>query len=185
MVSILVDEEIQLRTYTPDDAAELFRCINGSRGHLRPYLSWVDTTTRPEHSLQFIQNAQAQQNNQEAMAMGIFRNQRELIGGIGMHQWDHYLRKAQVGYWIAKDYEGKGIMLRCATRFIDFLFDKLDLNKVEMHLLPQNTRSAALTQKLGAKVEGVLRQSIKVNGRLEDVVVTGILRSEWKSRLIG
>lgn len=181
MVSILVDDDIQMRSYTPDDAAELFRCIQASRQHLRPFLSWVDTTTKPEHSLQFIQNTLVQQNNQEALALGIFR-QRELIGGIGMHQWDHYLRKAQVGYWLAKDYEGQGIMCRCAIRFIDFLFDKLDLNKIEMHLLPHNTRSAALTQKLGAKVEGVLRQSIKVNGKLEDVVVTGILRSEWKGR---
>ena len=180
MTSILIDNDLLLRSYQPEDAPDLFRVVQESRAHLRPFLNWVDSTTKPEHSLQFIQNAQMQQNNQQALALGIFLNQRELIGGIGMHGWDHYLKRAQIGYWISKEHEGKGLMMRSATRFIDFLFTRLDLNKLEMHIIPYNKRSIALAERLGAKVEGVIRQSIKVNGMLEDVIITGILKNEWK-----
>ena len=180
LTSILIDDDLLLRSYKPEDAPELFRCVNESRAHLRPFLNWVDTTTRTEHSLQFIQSAIAQQATGEEMALGIFLQQeRQLIGGIGMHNWNHDLKRAQVGYWIAKEYEGKGLMYRSAVRFLDFLFHKVGLNKAEMHIVPYNTRSLALAERLGAKTEGRIRQSVKVAGKLEDVIVTGILRHEW------
>ncbi|MBS1774478.1 MAG: GNAT family N-acetyltransferase [Bacteroidetes bacterium] len=180
MVSILIDDNLLLRSYHVEDAQELFRAVEDSRQHLRPWLVWVDSTIRPEHSLQFIQQSLHQQHSQEALALGIFHN-RKIIGGIGMHQWNHYLKKGQLGYWIAKEYEGKGIVHKCMVRFIDFLFDTAGLNKVEIRFIPTNTRSAALAERLGCKVEGVLRDSYIVNGGFTDLVVTGLLKSEWKN----
>ncbi len=181
MVSILIDEDLLLRTYHPDDAAALFQVIHNSRTHLRTWMSWVDRTTKPEHSLQFIQQALQDINTQQSLTLGIFRN-REIIGGIGMHNWDHQLRKAQIGYWIAKDFEGKGIITRSAERLLDFLFQKLNLNKVELHFATGNTRSAAVAKKLGAVTEGIIRDGCMINGRFEDLVISGILQREWNQR---
>jgi len=181
MVSILIDDELLLRTYQPDDAAALFNVISGSRAHLRTWLGWVDRTTKPEHSLQFIQQSLQDINTQQSLTLGIFRN-REIIGGIGMHNWDQELKRAQIGYWLAKDFEGKGIIIRSARRFLDFLFQKLDLNKIELHFAVRNTRSAAVAQKLGAKTEGIVRAGCLINGIPEDLVITSILRSEWKQQ---
>ncbi len=178
MVSILIDDDLQLRNYLPEDAGELFRVVNESRAHLRSWLGWIDGTTKPEHSLQFIQQSLHQLNAQEAIALGIFHH-REIVGGIGMHHWDHHLRKAQIGYWMTKEYEGKGIATKCTARFIDFLFEKLNLNKIEIQFIVANHRSAAVTNRLGAKVEGILRESYLINGKLEDIVITGILKREW------
>lgn len=160
----------------------MFRAVNESREHLRPWLVWVDSTTRQEHSLQFIQVSLQQQNNQEALALGIF-HKRKIIGGIGMHEWDHVLEKAQLGYWVSKDFEGKGIISTCLERFIDFLFDKVGLNKLEIHFVPSNTRSATIAKRLGFKVEGVLRDSYVINGSFTDLVVTGLLKKEWLDRI--
>ena len=178
MVSILIDDDILLRSYQLEDANELFRSVNESRLHLRPWLIWVDSTIKPEHSLQFIQQSLVQQNNQEALALGIFHN-RKIIGGIGMHQWSHSLEKAQLGYWLSKDYEGRGILHNCMLRFIDFLFEKVGLNKIEIHFIPANKRSAAVAERLGFKIEGIIRDSYIVNGNFTDLVVTGLLKSEW------
>jgi len=179
MVSILIDDNILLRTYQPEDAAALFRAVDKSRQHLRPWLSWVDATIKQEQSVGFIQQSLAQLNNQQSLSLGIFYNQ-EIIGGIGLHEWNHYIKKAQIGYWIDKDFEGQGIITKCTGRFIDFIFEKLGLNKVELHFMPHNKRSAAGAEKLGAKVEGIIRQSHMMNGRLEDIVITGILKNEWR-----
>ena len=103
MVSILIDDEFLLRSFQPDDAPSLFKAVDESRQHLRNWLRWVDVTTKQEHILQFILRTQQQQYNQEALELGIFHN-REIIGGIGMHDWDHFLKKAQLGYWIKKEY---------------------------------------------------------------------------------
>lgn len=182
MTSILIDDDLLLRSYKPEDATELFRCINESRAHLRQHLAWVDGTTRPEHSMHFIQTAIAQAAAGEAVPLGIFlQESRQLIGGIGLQYWNKDVKRGQVGYWIAKSYEGRGLMGRSAERFLDFLFRKMGLNKIEMHIVPHNSRSLHLAERLGAKTEGILRQSIRINGELEDVVVTGILRSEWEA----
>ena len=178
MVSILIDNEILLRSYQTDDAAALFVAVDKWRAHLRPWLSWVDSTTKQEHSLQFIQHSVMQSHNQEALSLGIFHN-REIIGGIGMHQWDHNLKKAQIGYWIGKEHEGKGILSKCLARFLNFLFDKINLNKVEIWFMAKNQKSAAVAERFGFKTEGYIRQSYLRNGMLEDLIVTGLLKSEW------
>ncbi len=179
MVSITVNNDILLRSYVAEDAADLFEAINNSRQHLHPWLDWVDKTTKPEHSLQFVQQSLHQLNTQEALALGIFFNDK-LIGGIGMHHWELSTKRAQVGYWISMEYEGKEIMTKSLVKFIAFLFEKIGLNKIEIHFVPANRRSAKLAERLDFKIEGVIRQSIIRNGMPEDLVITGLLKSEWK-----
>lgn len=179
MVSILIDDNLLLRSFQQDDAAELFKAVDESRMHLRPWLRWVDATTKQEHIQQFIHRTLHQLHNQEALELGLVHNQH-IIGGIGMHDWDHMLKKAQLGYWVRKEYEGQGIVNRALKRFIDFLFEKPGLNKIEIHFMPSNKRSAAVAERLGFKIEGVIRQSYFFNGKLEDLIITGLLKSEWE-----
>jgi ribosomal-protein-serine acetyltransferase len=179
LVSIIVDNNILLRTYQAEDANELFNAVNGSRKHLHPWLNWVDNTTKVEHSVQFIKQSLHQLHTQEALALGIFYNDK-IIGGMGMHHWEQSTRRAQIGYWICKEYEGKGIINQCLLRFVDFLFAKIGLNKIEIHFVPSNKRSARVAERIGARVEGVIRQSVMRNGALEDIVMVGLLKSEWQ-----
>ena len=179
MVSIIIDDNLLLRTFTPKDAEELFSVVDNSREHLRPWLPWVDMTTKSEHSLQYIQQSLTHQKNQEGIALGIVQGGK-IIGGVGMHNWDHHLKKAQLGYWIAKDFEGRGILTECLKRFIDFLFVKVALNKIEIHFMVSNKRSAALAERIGCKVEGIIRQNYIHHGVYHDLVVTGLLKKEWK-----
>jgi ribosomal-protein-serine acetyltransferase len=178
LVTITINDKILLRPYEVAEAQELFDAIHASRKHLNPWLDWVSKTTKPEHSLQFIQDSLQQIHNQEALPLGIFYDNR-IIGGTGLHHWDQQTRKAQIGYWLCKDFEGKGIINRSLAGFIDFLFDKIGLNKIEIHFVVPNVRSAKVATRLGFKVEGVIRQGVMRNGVLEDVVVAGLLRSEY------
>jgi ribosomal-protein-serine acetyltransferase len=178
MVSIIVAENLLLRTYEVDDAPALFDAVNQSRSHLHPWLTWVDKATKPEHSLQFIQQSLHELNMQESLALGIFYD-AQIIGGVGMHNRDLQTKRAQVGYWISKEYEGKGIIHKCLQEFIKFLFEKIGLNKIEIHFIPANKRSAKVASHLGCKIEGIIRQSIIRNGIAQDVVIAGLLKSEW------
>ena len=181
MVSIIIDDELLLRTLQPADAQELFTLVHASREHLRPWLPWVDVTTDAGHSMQFIHQSIVNQNNQSGMALGIVYKGR-LIGSMGMHNWDHALKKAQLGYWIAKEYQGRGVISACLKGFIGFLFGKVGLNKIEIQFIVSNKRSAAVAERLGFKVEGILRQSYILNGNYHDIAVTGMLKTEWVLR---
>ena len=180
MISIQVEENLLLRTLYPEDAQELFCVVDENRQHLRPWLNWIDGNTTIEHTEQFIQLTLLQQEQQEGFVLGIFQ-EGKLIGEVGMNNWNHSLKKAQIGYWLTASLEGKGILYKCLTKFLDFLFDNVALNKVEIHFIPLNKRSAKIAERLSCKVEGVLRQSYLRNGMLEDLVITGLLRSEWRA----
>lgn len=177
-MTLQVDNDLLLRSYLMDDSEQLFDAVSRNRAHLSPWLNWVGKTTKVEHSRQFIE--QSLQQQKESVAMGIFY-ENKLIGGIGMHQWDRDIKRAQVGYWLDKTYEGKGIMHKSLEYFISMLFEKIGLNKIEIHFVPGNKRSARVAEKLGFRMEGVIRQGILWNGMLEDIVVTGLLRTEWRS----
>jgi len=177
---IRVSDEIYLRNYEEEDAPALFALVEQNRAHLRPWLVWVDATIKEAHSLEYIRAARQEQYDQQSIAYGIFW-QEQLVGGIGMHQWDHRLRKAQIGYWLSKEAEGKGILQESARAFISYLFRQLQLNKIELHHLPGNVRSAAVARRLGFKIEGILRDSFLMNGQLQDLVVNGLLHREWSS----
>lgn len=178
MFILPVSDDIVLRNYQEEDAATLFNVIDANRQHLRPWLIWVDGTLKEEHSLEYIRAAKQEQYDQKSIAFGIFKKDT-LIGGIGMHQWDQRLKKAQIGYWLIRQEEGKGILHQCAAVVFTYLFEQLHLNKIELHHLPANTRSAAVARRLNFKVEGILRDSFLMNGRFNDLVINGLLRSEW------
>jgi ribosomal-protein-serine acetyltransferase len=181
LASIQINEQLLLRAFEVDEFQQLFDAIHASRQHLTPWLNWVAKTTRAEHSLEFIQQAQQQRHNQEALALGIFLN-NTIIGGVGMHDWNQQTGVAQIGYWISKDYEGKGIVKASVRGLVAYLFGTIGLNKIEIHFVPANKRSAVIAEQLGFRVEGVLRQRVLRNGMLEDLVVTGLLKEEWKTR---
>lgn len=172
-----------LRTYLEEDAAEHYQLVRENRNHLRPWLRWVDAHTKEAHSLDYIRYTHAQQDTQQALMLGIFETEK-LIGEVGMHLWEQELKKAQIGYWIAATHQGKGILNACLSRFFQYIFDHLGMNKLEVRFVPSNIRSAQLAERMGCKIEGVLRDSYFVNGRLENLVVTGILKKEWMNTAI-
>lgn len=180
MISILIDEHLMMRSLQLSDAAKHFQAVNSSRSHLRKWLSWVDVTTKEEHTLQYIQKIEQQHHNHETIVLGIFFDS-ELIGEIGMYEWSHSLKLGKIGYWISHEFEGHGIMYKCFSRFIEFLFEKIGLNKLEIRYVPRNKRSARLPDLMGFKREGVLRQSFLLHGQLEDLIVSGLLRNEWQA----
>jgi ribosomal-protein-serine acetyltransferase len=178
VVSIEINKDISLRTLADADAHALFETIDASRPKLRNWLPWVDGTTTREHSLQFIRNAEQEINQQEGLVVGIFHHGK-IIGTIGMHEWNHQVNLAQVGYWLNPDYERKGIATMAVSAFVNYLFTRVGLNKLEIRFVADNSRSAKLADRLGFKVEGVIRESCVMNGLVKDMVVTGLLKKEW------
>lgn len=179
MIQLIVSDEIRMRTYTNRDAEIFFKTSDENRAYLRPWISWVDRMHNETDALDLIQQGLIQLERQEALILAVFKKE-ELIGGMGMHSWNQELKKAEMGYWLCEKETGKGIITLAAKVFLKYLFQELQLNKVELCHLPDNTRSAAVASRLGFQVEGVLRESFLLHGRLQDIVVQGLLRREWR-----
>ena len=178
MIEIPVNEKLFLRQLQPQDAPLIYHQLDISRKNLRKFLPWVDYNTNEEHSLRFIEMMTRKTEEQEALALGIWY-ENNCCGVIDLHNWEHQIQKAEIGYWLGAAFQGKGIATAAAKALISFAFTKLKLNKIEIRFVMQNEKSGRIPIRLGFSKEGILRDSAKLHGQFVDMVVMGILREDW------
>ena len=175
----LDDEKIELRLYRENDAAELSRTVAANFEHLRTFLHWVTADYTAAGAKEFIAQNLKLAAERKSEGYGIFY-QRKLIGTIGLVKLNWNSRSAEVGYWIAKDFEGRGIVTKSCAALIDYAFDELAMNRIEIRCATENIKSRAIPERLGFQLEGVLRQALWRHTRFYDLAVYGMLANEWR-----
>ncbi len=84
----------------------------------------------------------------------------------------------QIGYCIGKAWWHNGITAEALKAVMDFLFDIVDVNRIESRHDPQNPNSGKVMKKCGMKYEGTLRSSDRNNQGICDVCYYALLKSE-------
>ena len=172
-----VDDEITLRTWTEDDVDPALEIVLRNREHLQTYMRWMTDDYSIESSRKFILEGIAHRLERKTLAFAILRDDR-LVGSIGFNRLDWYARVCEIGYWIDYAEEGKGIITRACRALIDYAFDELGMNRVEIRCSTENIRSAAVPERLGFTKEGVLRQAEVLHGRAHDFCIYGLLAED-------
>lgn len=101
-----------------------------------------------------------------------------LIGSGGFWRWNKPHRNAEIGYELASDQWGQGLMTEALWTILRFGFDHLDLHRVEANTDPDNLASQAVLKKLGFREEGRLRQNWHYRGVYTDSTLLGLLAGE-------
>ncbi|MFD0675335.1 MULTISPECIES: GNAT family N-acetyltransferase [unclassified Paenibacillus] len=173
------DGELELRLCEVKYAAQLYELVNNNRAHLREWLPWVDSTRSAAYTQMFLESCVRQLAANNGFNCFLFYR-GELAGNIGLHSIDWTHRKTSIGYWLASGYEGKGLMTKSCHAVVDHLFGVMKLNRVEIKAGELNVRSRAIPEKLGFKLEGVVRQAEWLYDHYIDHAVYGMLAQEWK-----
>lgn len=175
-----VDDEVELRVLTQAHAGPLFAVTDRDRHQLRRWLPWVAGTRTARDTATFIRGGRRQLRRNDGFQAGIWYR-GELVGAIGYHYWNWAGQKTEIGYWLAEEVQGHGIMTRACRTIVDYAFRNLNLNRVEIRTAAGNTRSRRVAERLGFREEGVLRDAEYSSEGLADQVVYGLLRKDWKS----
>jgi ribosomal-protein-serine acetyltransferase len=170
---------IELRLFELRDAETIFKVVDRNRAYLREWLPWVDLTTSPEHIRSFIGRVRDQFDSSRGPQTGIWID-GEFAGSVGCHPIDWQNKHCSIGYWIEQGHQGKGVMTRCCSSLIDYLFRDLGLHRITVQCGTGNHRSCAIPERLGFTREGVARESEWVNDRWVDLVVWSMLAREWR-----
>ena len=105
-----------------------------------------------------------------------------LIGGIGLvEERSTAVYRGEIGYWMAREYRGQGLMPRAIRVFADYLFREHQLHKVTATTYPFNPSSARALEKAGFRFEGRLREHVRSRKGDEyfDSLVYGLIASDW------
>ncbi|MFD2920721.1 GNAT family N-acetyltransferase [Terrimonas rubra] len=179
---IVIDEHTRLEETAPEHAAGLLDAVNANRDHLSTFLPWVGAMQTVEDFERYIQ--QCQQKTAEKLEQSFVIVVNGVIAGrIGIHHIQPANQSGAIGYWLTREAGGKGVMLNCCRKIVEYGFSVLQLHRIEIKAATHNIKSQAIPQKLGFIREGVLRESERVNDVYFDIVLYAMLQHEWKRLL--
>ncbi|MEM7453989.1 MAG: GNAT family N-acetyltransferase [Planctomycetota bacterium] len=104
-------------------------------------------------------------------------SQAYLVGAIGL-QISPENHNAEMGYWVGRDYRGKGYCTEAAAALLEFGFEVLALHRIHAHHLARNPASGRIMEKLGMEKEGHMKQNVRKNGVFEDTVHYAIINPQ-------
>ncbi|GGA70055.1 GNAT family N-acetyltransferase [Ornithinibacillus halotolerans] len=180
MFTFEIDEEITLKLLNESDAEEMFQLIDNCREYLREWLGWIDGTKNVYDSKQFIKGCIRLYEERQGLTLGIFFHGK-LAGVIGFNSFDWTNRIGVIGYWLGNQFQGEGIMTRAVIAVIDYGFQQLGLNRIEIRAAYENYKSRAIPERLGFMQEGQIRQGEWLYDHFVDLIQYGLLASEWDS----
>ncbi len=173
----LVNETVILRRFTQADAATVERLAGDP--------AVADTTLNvphpyPDGEAQRWIATHDEQFEQASGAVFAITAQPDLalVGCISIRV-DRRHQHGEIGYWIGRAYWGRGYCTAALRLLLRYSFSELELHRVCAHYLARNPASGRVMEKVGMRREGVLRGHVLKSGKYDDVVLYGLLRSEY------
>ncbi len=108
--------------------------------------------------------------------------ENRVIGTCTLFHIDEQNRRAEIGYALAREYWGQGLMSEALTTLLKYAFSTLDLHRIEADVDPRNEPSVRILERLGFQREGLFRERWLVAGERQDSLMLGLLRHDWRSR---
>jgi ribosomal-protein-serine acetyltransferase len=168
-----------LRLLEESDAEELFALVDANREHLEPWMPWVPNERSADDVLPFIRGTRKQIGDNEGFQTAIVSPDGHIVGIVGFHGVDWLNRRTSIGYWIARDHQGRGTTTLAVRALIDHAFGTWNLNRVTIEAAVDNARSRAVPERLGFVHEGTLRAAGRVGERTMDHAVYAVLAADW------
>lgn len=103
----------------------------------------------------------------------------KVIGSIGaFRQGNIHRQTAELGYYIAEEYWGRGIMTESVKQICEYVFEKSDIVRIYAEPFAYNEASCRVLEKAGFQYEGTLRSNAVKNGKVIDMKMYSLLKVE-------
>jgi diamine N-acetyltransferase len=120
--------------------------------------------------------------DQEEQAWFAIEAEGKLIGSIGLHHSNRRDSSSQFGIGIYDpEYVGKGYGREAITLLLAWAFQVQNYRRIWLEAMAVNERALRSYRACGFVEEGRLRQHTYFNGTYVDVVLMGMLRTEWEA----
>lgn len=140
----------------------------------------------PKHNIQTIINMighfERDYNKKSRVKWGIFQKNanNKLVGIIEAMDFNQKVDMVTIGYFLAQPYWGKRIASEAVSKLIEFLFEKVNVNRIQAEVMPANEVSKKVLLKNGFVKEGLLRQAALWSGKgIVDLEIYGVLKEEY------
>ena len=166
----------KIRRWELSDARDLATALSNKKiqDNLRDGLPYPYTE---KDGKEFISTMLAADEN-DTFAFAITVNGK-VIGSIGaFRQTNIHNKTAELGYYIAEEYWGKGIMTEAVKQLCDYVFSHTDIIRIYAEPFSYNIGSCRVLEKAGFQYEGTLRSNALKNGNVLDMKMYSKLKTQ-------
>ena len=174
---LIVNSEIILKILDLADSQIIFEAIDQNRNYFRKWLPFVDMTRTEKDTLSFVKSIVDDVERRQEVFTIWYNN--EFCGLIGLKDIDYLDRKIEIGYWLIEKMTGKGIIIHSVEKLIIFIFEELEMNRIQIKCGIGNNKSSAIPKKCGFVLEGIERQGERHQFNYIDLEVYSLLKKEW------
>lgn len=138
----------------------------------------------PEGFRSYVERALEAGDRKEAIPFLIYDKKVSAYAGSTRYMHIDWKNKVlHIGAtWIGREFHGTGLNRAMKDLLLDYAFNAMDFEKVEFRIDERNLASRKAVEKLGAKLEGILRKNVYLeDGFKRNTCCYGILRDEWHS----
>jgi ribosomal-protein-serine acetyltransferase len=179
MFQLVVDDELGLVLAEERHAQAMTELIVRNQARLARWEPWAEQPATLDSTRAYIRAALEDfLRGRQISTIIALEHGRRFIGRCGI-RINPYAGSGDIGYWIDREYEGRGITSRAARALVTSAFDELGLAKVELRTSVSNKRSRALAERLGFSYEGILPGALQFSNRADDVVLYGVTAADW------
>ena len=179
--TLITGDRIVLLPPEKNDFSDWSACREASRSHLEP---WEPRWPTDAHSREdWKRRLLVWKTGWRAGNCFVFLirtiDTDTLVGGVSLtnvRKWPAL--SASLGYWLAADQEGKGLMREAVRLCCAWAFAELKLERIDAGTLQENERSRKVLASCGFLMEGVARSYLEINGMRRDHVLYGLVRPD-------
>ena len=178
-------DRLTIRAYKPGDGQPYFEAMEESRAALETWLMpWVAFPNTLEESETRARRLLAKFILREDLSMVVERkNDGFFVGAIGLHRINWSVPVVEIGYWVRASLAGQGYITEAVKGLVQFAFEQLEAERIEIRCDPLNEKSDAVARRAGFTLEGTLRHTyLNASGDgFSDTHVFALLRGGWKT----
>ena len=171
-----IDDELQLVFLHPALAEELYNLVDQNRNYLSKWLAFPPLTKSVDDIKEFIKRSVSGFGSGTCLVCGI-QKENKLVGLIGFNKISNSLKKVEIGYWLAEEHQGNGIMFRACNTMIKYAFNEMGIEKIEIRAASENSSSRQVCEKLGLTLEGIISHCENLHGEIIDHADYGLLKA--------
>ena len=168
--------DCKIRPWKIEDAANLAAALNNRKIHdnLRDGLPFPYTTEDAKAYIRAMLSADKATTYAFAITL-----EDKAVGSIGVFRKDNiHCRTAEIGYYIAEPYWGKGFGTSAVNQTCDYIFKHTDIIRIFAEPFAHNAASCRILEKAGFQCEGLLRKNAVKNGKVLDMKMYALVRED-------
>lgn len=176
---IYIVDELKLSKYKIQDEKERYFTLKDSIKTLREWFQFYETDDLSYLNRNWIVETQDNWEKGKEYCFKVSnKNSMRQIGEVRINHINYSHNFANITFITRTGEEGIGVITKAVKKIIDICFSNLHLNRVELYMSVNNHASKKIAEKVGAKLEGIMRNRVVRKNKIEDAYLYSIIKGD-------